>query len=177
MLRGEKVLLRAVEREDLKILHNLERDLELVLLADGTWQPVPLATWEKDFEKHVEDEDRAWFVIEADGKVIGSTGLHHRERRLGSSAFGISIHDRDYLGKGYGRDAIDVLLNWAFQIQNYRRIWLETWAINERAIRCYRGLGFVEEGRLREQGYYNGNYFDVVLMGMLRSEWAARRHH
>ena len=176
MLRGEKVTLRAVEREDLKTIHQLERDLELVLLADGNWQPIPLATIEKDFDKNVEDEDRSWFVIEADGKLIGTAGLHHRERRLGATAFGIAIYDRDYLGKGYGRDAISVLINWAFQIQNFRRIWLETWATNERALRCYQALGFVEEGRLREHAYYNGTYFDVVLMGMLRSEWDARRN-
>ncbi|HEX6288093.1 MAG TPA: GNAT family protein [Herpetosiphonaceae bacterium] len=176
MLRGEKVLLRAVERDDLKTLHALERDLDLVLLADGNWQPIPLATIEKDFDKHVENEDRSWFVIEVDGKVIGSVGLHHRDRRIGASAFGIAIYERDYLGKGYGRDAIDVLLRWAFLVQNFRRIWLETWSVNERAIRCYRAVGFVEEGRLREQAYFNGSYYDVVLMGMLRSEWEARRN-
>jgi RimJ/RimL family protein N-acetyltransferase len=175
MLRGDKVFLRAVEREDLKTLHALERDLDLVLQADGNWQPIPLATIEKDFDKHVEDEDRNWFVIEVEGKVIGSVGLHHRDRRVGSSAFGIAIYDREYLGQGYGRDALKLLLNWAFHIQNYRRIWLETWATNERAIRCYKALGFIEEGRLRQQGYYNGAYFDVVQMGMLRTEWEAGR--
>lgn len=175
MLRGEKVTLRAVQREDLKTLYQLEQDLDLVLLADGNWQPIPLATVEKDFDKNVEDEDRSWFVIEADGKVIGSIGLHHRDRRLQLSAFGIAIYVREYLGKGYGRDAINVLLEWAFDLQNFRRIWLETWATNERAIRCYQALGFVEEGRLREHGYYKGKYFDVVLMGLMRSEWEARR--
>jgi diamine N-acetyltransferase len=174
MLRGEQVILRAVERDDLKTIHQLERDLDLVLLADGNWQPIPLATMEKDFDKHVEDEDRSWFVIEVDGTVIGTTGLHHRDRRLQTTAFGIAIYNHDYLGRGYGRDALSVLLKWTFEIQNFRRVWLETWATNERAIRCYRALGFVEEGRLREQGYYNGKYFDVVLMGMMRSEWEAR---
>ncbi|HEY0734252.1 MAG TPA: GNAT family protein [Herpetosiphonaceae bacterium] len=175
MLRGEKVTLRAVQREDLKTLYELEKDLDLVLLADGNWRPIPLATMEKEFDKNVEDEDRSWFVIEADGKVIGSIGLHHRDRRLQLSAFGIAIYERDYLGKGYGRDAINVLLEWAFEMQNFRRIWLETWATNERAIRCYQALGFVEEGRLREHGYHKGQYFDVVLMGLMRSEWQARR--
>ncbi|MBV9790091.1 MAG: GNAT family N-acetyltransferase [Chloroflexi bacterium] len=176
MLRGEKVKLRAVEREDLKTLYQLEQDLDLVLMADGNWQPIPLATMEKGFDKDVENEDRSWFIIEADGKVIGSVGLHHRDRRLHMSAFGIAIYDREYLGKGYGRDAIATLFKWAFDIQNYRRIWLETWSTNERAIRCYQSLGFVEEGRLRQHGYYDGKYFDVVLMGLMRSEWEARRN-
>ena len=175
MLRGEKVILRAVEREDLKRLHELEREVDLMLLGDGDWQPVPLAAFEKDFDKHLDAEEKSWFVIEVDGKVIGGTGLHHKNRRDGTSAIGISIYDRDYLGKGYGRDAVNVLLDWAFRIRNYRRIWLDTLANNERAIRAYRACGFVEEGRLREHFFHDGAYVDAVVMGILRSEWEARR--
>lgn len=176
MLQGKKVTLRPVEREDLKRLHELWQDVDLALLAGGAWSPWSLAAEEKEFEKHLEDEDKAEFVIEADGKIIGDIGLNRqRDRRSGTANFGISILDREYLGKGYGRDAIAVLLDWAFRIQNYRRIWLETQGRNERAIRCYRSVGFVEEGRLRQHGYSNGSYDDVLVMGLLREEWEARR--
>jgi RimJ/RimL family protein N-acetyltransferase len=174
MLKGEKVTLRSVERDDLKRLHELERDVELMLLGDGDWQPVPLAAFEKNFDKYLETEEKDWFVIEVDGKVIGSIGLHHKNRRDGSSQFGISIYDRAYLSQGYGREAVQLLLDWAFRVQNYRRIWLDTLATNERAIRSYRACGFVEEGRLRQHFYHDGEYVDAVLMGLLRNEWDAR---
>ena len=48
-------------------------------------------------------------------------------------------------------------------------------ATNERAIRCYRACGFVEEGRLRQHDYSDGAYVDVVAMGILRDEWGAAR--
>jgi diamine N-acetyltransferase len=175
MLKGKKVILRAEEREDLKRLHELTRNLDLVVLSDGQWQPEPLAQWEKQFDKRLEDADSAHFVIEVDGKLVGGIGLHHRQRRDGSAQFGVGIYDPEYLGQGYGRDAIETLLGWAFQIQNYRRIWLETYALNERAVRSYRAVGFVEEGRLREHAFYDGRYVDVLVMGMLRSDWQARR--
>ena len=174
MLKGERVILRAVEREDLKRLHELEQNVGLVLLGDGQWQPVSLVKWEKEFDKQIDEEEHSRFVIEADGRVIGGCGLHHRNRRQGTSQFGIGIYDREYVGKGYGRDAINVLLDWAFRIQNYRRIWLETLAVNERALRSYRACGFVEEGRLRDHAYFDGAYVDVVLMGLLRPAWEAR---
>ena len=174
MLQGERVVLRAVERADLKRLHELERNVELVLLGDGAWQPVPLAKWEKNFDKQLDDEEQTSFVIEVDGTVIGGLGLHHRSRRSGVTSFGIGIYDPDYLGKGYGRDAIETLLGWVFRIQNYRRIWLETSASNERAIRCYKAVGFVEEGRLRKHEFFDGTYIDSIMMGLLRSEWEAR---
>src|SRR6476469_8289277 len=88
MLKGKKVILRAEAREDLKRLHELTRNLELVVLSDGQWQPEPLAQWEQKFDKHLEDADKAHFVIEVDGTLIGGIGLHHCDRRAGSAQFG-----------------------------------------------------------------------------------------
>lgn len=176
MLRGEKVALRAMERDDLKRLHELSRNVELVLFGENAWNPVPLAAWEKEFDKHLDEQERADFVIEVDSKVIGEIGLHGwKNRRAGTVELGVGIYDPEYVGKGYGRDAINVLLDWCFRIQNYRRVLLHTNATNERAIRAYRACGFVEEGRLREDDYVNGQYVDTLVMGILRAEWEARK--
>ena len=177
MLRGKNVTLRSMERDDLKPLHALGQNVELALLSDGAWGPEPLAAWEKDFDKHLEDRAHQEFVIEADGKIIGSIGLHADvNRRAGSGELGIAILDPDYLGKGYGRDAIETFLDWTFRILNLRRIKLETLATNERALRCYEACGFRREGLLREDEYSDGEYRDVVVMGLLRGEWEMARH-
>jgi diamine N-acetyltransferase len=176
MLRGKKVVLRPIEREDLKQLHTLTQNVDLVLLSDGDWQPEPLALWEKNFDKNLESNNERAFVIEADGKIIGSISLHpHANRRAGSGELGISIHDPEYIGRGYGRDAIETFLDWTFRILNFRRIKLETLASNERALRCYEACGFQREGLLREDEYTDGAYRDVVVMGLLRSEWETAR--
>jgi diamine N-acetyltransferase len=175
MLRGERVILRPLEKEDLKKLHDLDANVELHMLAGSSWEPWPLAAYEKDFEKHLESQEKSDFVIEVDGNVIGEIGLHEwRNRRAGSASFGVSILDPNYLGQGYGREAINLLLDWCFRVMNYRRIHLETLASNERAVRCYKSCGFVEEGRLRQHEYYNGAYTDVLVMGILREEWEER---
>jgi RimJ/RimL family protein N-acetyltransferase len=174
MLKGENVILRAIEREDLKRLHELRRNVELLMFGDGDWQPIPLAAIEKDYDKHLSDEEKAWFVIEVDSKVIGDIGLHHRDQRSRVTAFGVGIYDPEYISRGYGREAIGLLIDWVFRIQNYQRIWLDTWATNERAIRCYKAVGFTEEGRQRQHIYFDGHYVDVVLMGLLREDWEAR---
>jgi len=177
MLKGEKVILRSVERGDLKRLHELERNVELAQWGGGDWQPVPLAAHEKEFDKYLDSSEKSWFVIEVNRTVIGDIGLHHTSRRDGTAQFGIGINDPEYIGKGYGRDAVNVLLDWAFRIQNWRRIWLDTFDTNERAIRAYRACGFVEEGRLRAHYYHDGAYVDAVQMGMLRDDWNARYPH
>lgn len=175
MLKGEKVVLRPVEREDIKVLYALESNVDLVILGNGHWVPEPLAAWEKNYEKRLEDEEQTFFAITVEGVVIGTIGLHHRNRRNSTSEFGIGINHPDYVGKGYGRDAIQVLLRWAFQVQNYRRIWLTTTSNNPRAIKAYEACGFVHEGRLREHVFMNGEYVDMIQMGLLRREWEARQ--
>lgn len=177
MLRGEKVTLRPIEREDLKRMHELAtHNVEQVLLARGAWEPWSLAAMEKEFDKHLEEQDKSEFVIEADGTIIGNIGLHPwKNRRAGSASFGVTIFDSEYLGKGYGRDAVNTLLDWAFRIQNFQRVGLTCLATNERAIRCYEAVGFVHEGRMRQAQYVNGSYVDEVQMGILRGEWEARQ--
>ena len=174
MLRGEKVILRAIERDDLKRMLELERNTDLVVLADGAWSPYSVGALEKRWEKSLEDDDPSRFAIVADDKIIGGCGLQHKYRRDGIAAIGIGIYDPDYLGKGYGRDAVNVLVDWAFRVQNYRRLWLDTLATNERAVRAYQACGFIREGVLRQHYYANGQYHDAVVMGLLRSEWEKR---
>lgn len=176
MLKHKNVTIRAVERDDLKRLHQLYHgDTELVLLGQAVWQPRPLAAFEKKFEKTLEERDSAWFAIEVDHAVVGECSLNDPDQRSRVVALGISIYDRAYLGQGYGRQAGGLLLEWAFHIQNYERLWLDTWAGNERAIRCFRALGFREESRMREHAFVGGEYVDVIFMGLLRDEWRAAR--
>ncbi len=171
MLKGKRVNLRAIEREDLKRLHELNQNVDLVLQGDGQWRPTPLAALEKRFERRLEDHEPAWFAIEIDGQLVGDIELHSRDRRSRVTSFGVAIYEREYVGHGYGREAIGLLLDWAFFIQNYERVWLTTWQTNQRALRCYRALGFVEEARQRRQIFVGGQYVDVIVMGLLRDEW------
>lgn len=175
MLRCKKVVLRALERDDLKRLHELNRHVELGLLGRNTWTPEPLAAWEKEFDKRLDEQEKSRFVIEVDGTVIGDIHLHGwKNPRAGTVEMAVGIYDPGYVGKGYGRDAIAVFLDWCFRIQNYRRVLLHTSATNERAIRAYRACGFVEEGRMRADDYVDGHYVDTLVMGILRAEWEAR---
>ena len=84
-----------------------------------------------------------------------------------------TIGDKTYWGRGYGTDAVRVLLDYAFRHHNLHRVYLSVNSTNPRAIGAYRRCGFVEEGRLRAHAWSNGQYIDLVQMGILREEWAA----
>lgn len=174
MLRGEKVLLRAMKQEDAQRQWEFANDVEYEVLGGGDpWKPQSLAQVQTQFESRMHSGE-THFAIEADGKYIGSCGLFHFDQTARTCELGIGIGDHDYWGRGYGRDALRVLLDYAFRLRNLHKVWLQVHAVNERAIRAYRACGFVEEGRLRQHAWGNGQYADVVQMGILRSEWEQR---
>ena len=176
MLQGEKVKLRAIARDDLPRLWEFNNDLE-VELAGGGDPPMPqsLARLQAEFDQQAArgGRDGARFAIEADGRVIGQCDLHNFGETNRTCELGITIGDRAYWGRGYGRDAVCLLLDYAFRLRNMRKVWLRVNGNNERAIRAYRACGFVEEGRLRNQVWSNGAYVDLAYMGILREEWEA----
>ena len=181
MLKGEKVVLRPLERTDLPRLCAFNNDVEVELSGGGD-PPMPqsLARLEAEFDERARHggRDGAFFAIEVAGTFIGQCGLEQHAGLVDSTAgtleLGIAIGDKSFWGKGFGRDAVNVLLDYAFRLRNAHKVWLRVNAPNERAIRAYQACGFVEEGRLRSHVWGDGRYLDLVYMGILREEFSAR---
>ncbi|HEY0168484.1 MAG TPA: GNAT family protein [Jatrophihabitans sp.] len=175
MLFGKLVTLRALTDADLPRLTEFKNDVEVELFGGGDPpRPRSFEVVRAAYEEEAKDKERQNFAIEADGVFIGECGLHNVNRRDGTAEVGIGIGDRAYWGRGYGREALTLLVDYGFRMQNLRKIWLETHGGNERAIRSYRAVGFVEEGRQREQVWSGGRYEDTVLMGLFRSDFWSR---
>lgn len=178
MLQGEKTVLRAISRDDLPRLWQFNNDLE-VELAGGGDPPAPqslerlYAEFDADASRGGRDGPR--FAIVADGLCIGQCALFNFNESAQTCELGITIGDKAYWGRGYGRDAIRLLLDYAFRLRGMRRVYLSVNANNERAIRAYRACGFIEEGRLRAHVWSGGGYVDLLYMGLLRQEWLARQ--
>jgi RimJ/RimL family protein N-acetyltransferase len=171
MLKGERVILRALEREDLPRLLTFNNDI-VVELAGGGDPPMPqsLARLQAEYEQRASSggRDDANFAIEVEGKFIGIAGLFNFDHTAHTCELGIGIGDKDYWGRGYGREATRLLIEYAFRYRNFRKVWLRVHGSNERAQKAYLACGFVVEGRLRAHVYSNGNYDDLVIMGILR---------
>ena len=174
MLYGQRVTLRGITRDDLERLWQFNNDVE-VELAGGGDPPYPqsLARLQAEFDQDTArgGRDSTSFAIEADGKFIGQCALFHYDTVASTCELGITIGDKDYWAKGYGREAITLLLDYAFRLRNIRKVWLQVHAHNPRAISAYKACGFIEEGRLRAHVWSNGQYIDLVQMGVLRDEW------
>ena len=172
MLNGDKVTLRPMMKSDIERQHEFNQDIHLYLLNAGLPQVSPLKRAQEMYELCTKkDMNAQHFAIEADEQYIGICSLKRLAAYPGVYRLGIMIGDRDYLGKGYGTDAVRVLLEYGFQYLGARRIGLDTNAKNPRAINCFEKCGFVEEGRARKVQWIDGEYTDLVTMGILREEW------
>jgi len=181
MLRGRLVGLRERRREDVEALFELHADADHVSLADSRpFEPRPLAARQAEFDKRQAEPDarNAFFTIQRldddAGVPLGDVGLwmidlHHRTAHIGISLLPSAR------GQGFGRDAVEVVCRYAFEIRGLHRLSLETLQVNAAMQATALACGFVEEGRLRSAAWFLGRRVDDVLYGLLADEWSARR--
>jgi RimJ/RimL family protein N-acetyltransferase len=152
-------------------------DSEFVRLMDT--DPARLLSVDKYkewFEKDMVDDeknDELFFLIQTfpENQPIGLIGLDGIRWTHGDAWVGIGLGERDYWGKGYGSDAMRILLRYAFSELNLHRLSLSVFEYNRRAIRSYQKVGFVDEGRARQFLNRDGQRYDLLFMGILRAEW------
>lgn len=106
-----------------------------------------------------------------DDELIGNCGLKEISAVNRTATLGIFIGEKEERSKGYGLEAIKLLLDYGFNYLNLHEINLDVYSFNERAIKCYEKVGFKEYGRRRESVYVNGKYYDVISMDILKSEF------
>jgi len=91
-----------------------------------------------------------------------------------NTSIGISIA-REYQGKGYGSEAIEWATDWAFTFGGMHKVVIGATSDNPGAVRLYKRLGFIEDGRIRHDMWFGGQWIDKVELGMLEDEWRALR--
>jgi ribosomal-protein-alanine N-acetyltransferase len=164
--------LRKPERGDVDALWVVKNDPAVAAMLGGFSTGYSRTDLEGWVDFHAKAKDEALYVI-ADGKdrPIGHVGLYKIDHRIRSAEFAIIIGDSTAWGKGLGRACTRFAVEYGFDELNLRRIYLEVLATNERAIKLYRSLGFVEEGRLRQAQWKAGKYVDVLVMALLSEEY------
>jgi len=178
ILVGELVRLRGVRDDDLPVLAAWEMDAgRMVTLSNWVAPPSEAAARERVTRWSANDKDNLGFAIETldDPPVLaGNLGLWGARPKDRCATIGIAL-GRDYIGRGYGTDAMRVIVSYGFREMGLHRIQLGVAPFNPAGIRAYEKAGFVEEGRLRESVLHDGRWYDEVLMSVLDHEWAARQ--
>jgi RimJ/RimL family protein N-acetyltransferase len=173
-LIGPTVYLRPFDPQDVGPLVTWFNDPEVTRYLKRCRPLMPQA--EEVFLRQLSESETdiaVGIVVREGDRLIGVTGLHHLEPRNRHAMFGISIGDKSAWGKGYGTEATRLVVRYAFDTLNLNRVWLHVYEYNDRARRVYEKVGFRTEGRLRQDTFRDGRYWDTVVMGVLREEWEA----
>jgi len=175
MLKGKRVGLRPLESKDSWLLHKWFNDQRV--LEDLGAQHISFCT-SMDREFQIVDEmmtnrSKRYFMIQSleGGRDVGLIGLDKIDLRNASAELQIIIGDVECWGKGFGGEAICVLLDHAFSRMNLHRVYLRVADYNDRAITCYKACGFQAEGRLRHDHFHKGAYRDALVMSILKEEF------
>ncbi len=175
-LIGKRIYLRPLEMSDLERCLRWINDPEVTrtLAMHRPWSELREREWLERLYRDERDIPLA-IVLKEDDRHIGNVGLHQLNWKDRHAMLGIMIGEKDEWGKGYGTEAVELMLRYGFERLNLHRIYLYVHEHNPRAIRCYEKAGFRHEGTLREAYFLEGRYYDTLVMGILRQEWEALR--
>lgn len=177
-LKGKLVSLRSITEEDYEAVFTVESVMASRLLMDDS---IPFPPTDADHESFLtafkdSDKDDHLFAIELneDQIVIGTIGIYGVNWKMGTCQVGISIGP-DFQGRGYGTDAMRVLINFIFLYMRLNKIKLEVYSFNKQAVTSYEKCGFNVEGILREELFRFGKFHDTFIMSLLRREWETQK--
>ena len=170
-IRGKRIVLREQREEDASYF--------------AYWFNQPRVMFQCGFEKQTDEEeekriitvshdteDSVWFTItDLNGHPIGETGLLRMFPAWRQTDLTIIIPDPEMQRKGYGSEAIRIMLDMAFHEYGMHRVSIGVVGLNKDALAFYRKIGFKQEGVLEEAYYYNGEYSDFIMMRILDREW------
>lgn len=171
-LESKRLYLSQMHIEDAEIFCEWMNDKNV---TDGLGSTKKLTTIEKEkeyLEKANTSDDYNFSIIKKeDNSLIGSCtlGIHNQINQHGE--IGILIGDEKNRNKGYGKEVIIMLLDYGFNTLNLHSIEIGAFSFNERAIICYKHIGFKEVGRIRENNYHEGKMHDSIILDMLKDEF------
>ncbi len=175
MFTGTNLTLRAITRADLPRYVAWLNDPEVIEHL-SLFLPMNIDDETEWYEAQRKNASVQNFAIETKaGKHIGSVGLMNINQRVQSAELGIVIGEKSEWGKGYGQEAILLLLEYAFNTLNLNRVYLRVDTNHPGAIKCYQRCGFVTEGEMRQVEFRAGQFINQYLMSVLRREHTAAK--
>ncbi|PKL23873.1 MAG: GNAT family N-acetyltransferase [Spirochaetae bacterium HGW-Spirochaetae-3] len=171
-LIGTKCYLSPMEQSDAPKYAAWLNDLEVAVFTQIADKSLSVDK-ERDILASIGKEHNYGIVDAATDALIGSCGLMDIDFLNRSAEIGIVLGDKAYWGKGYGAEALSLLLDYAFRYLNLHNVMLRVYAYNPRGIACYEKVGFRTIGRRRDAIMRNLAAHDIVYMDIVADDFYA----
>lgn len=172
-LVGEKCFLSPPSLDDAELWAAWFNDLEVsLLLGDEVYTQQTVDGYREMIARIWKQPEPVFTIVDrATNRSIGRCLLFAVNAVDRCAMLGIAIGEREFRGKGYGTEAVRLLLDYAFNLLNLNNVMLGVYAFNQAAIHCYRKVGFQEIGRRRQARIVGGRAYDLILMDLLAEEF------
>ncbi len=171
ILRGKKVIIKPLAEKHLPVCFRWVQDPEVTRF---TRFPIPKnmkaeREWYREMRKRSQTNKLFAIHDENTNKYIGTIGLHKIDTKLNKNCFaGILIGEKSFWNRGYGTDAMKTILHYCFKTLKLHKVSLTVDPKNKRAIHCYKKAGFRQEGYLKDDNFYKGEWLDSILMAAFK---------
>ena len=170
---GPRLYLSPINIEDAPIYTKWLNDPKIAAHLGVFSKTISLSAEKKGLEQRAEEGHNYSIVLKDGDQLLGNISLMEVDYLNRRATLGIFIGEWENHGKGYGLEAIQLLLEYGFSVLNLRNVMLLVHSDNHAAISCYKKAGFSEIGRRRASHSQNGGSVDVVYMDILDSDFYA----
>ncbi len=169
-MTGEKCYLSPIDVDDAGKYTEWLNDYETTRYLTLATMNITVQS-EKDVLNRLAREHNYAIVDLNTDTLIGNCGLLDVDHINRTAEVGIFIGDKEYLGKGYGREALSLLIDYAFSVLNLRNIMLRVYSFNERAVNSYKAIGFRLMGKRRKALIRDGKEHDILFFDLLEPDF------
>ena len=170
---GERVTLRPVEEDDLEFVTEGVNHPQVRPFVGQSF-PTSLDRERRYLEEMNERLDAIQVIAVAEDERVGVVEFDPIDRETGVAEIGFWIHP-DHHGQGYGREALCLLVAYAFDELRIHKVTANAYDVNAASRGLLESVGFIHEGVGREDAFLDGEYHDTHYYGLLEREWRGRR--
>ncbi|MBI6874450.1 GNAT family N-acetyltransferase [Clostridium aciditolerans] len=174
---SDRIYFKKMTPEDVDVYHRWRNDME-VMRSTSTFLDIYDFEETKEFITKIilrSHSSKSYIIVEKKSDTpIGINSLINIDYKNRNAECIIDIGDKNFWGKGYGTEALRLLLDYTFLELNLHRVSLRVFSFNDRAIKLYEKIGFKKEGESRESIFREGKWHHIIHMGILQSEYLYR---
>ncbi|MDQ0159457.1 GNAT family N-acetyltransferase [Alkalibacillus salilacus] len=171
---SEQLSIQPLQKDDLDFLYQMRINSDVM----DYWFEEPYASKAqmiKSYEANLEQDSHRSFILYHGKEKIGYLGLFDLDWRHRHAEFAIMI-DPAFQGNGYATRATELMIDYGFNQLNLHKLFLYVAQTNEKAAYIYEKVGFEREGFLKQHFFINGQYCDVIMMGLLQENIVSNKN-
>lgn len=178
IVEGEQIGFTEPKEEYVELYKNWINDLEVSQFITHFGNILTKEAEEDWYQAQANSEEPSFTIHHIpDGKPIGNCGLHNINRGNGHAEMGILLGEKEYWNRGLGTEAVRLITDFGFTVLDLHGISLSVKSFNKRARRVYEKVGYQVAGRVRDFYQIDGNYYDEIIMDILRKEFYESNEH